>query len=213
MTDGNIIITGSGAPTVNTKRPDGSAVVAGDIYFNSKQGDVYTASETTTGAISWSYDLNIIGPQGVPFNEVLTGIEDPTPSTNRPDGTPIVTGDFYLNGTTGDLFRASVNTATKVVTWTKAGNIRGPIGPAVDTTGLVKCTPPAQFAASANYLGYNAGLDQIVARRADEVGGMSNDGWYSLASTFGGIKGIGIDETGPYLMYTDGSRHYISIKN
>lgn len=211
MAEGNVIITGSGAPGTNVKRPDGSQPVIGDIYFDAKNGGVYTAIDAGNGAIAWTYDLNVVGPPGVPFNEILSGPEDPTASTARPDGTGIVTGDFYLNGTSGDLFRASVNSATKAVSWAKVGNVRGPAGPEVDTSGLVKCTPPAQYAATANFLGYNGNSDQIVVRRADSTGGINNDGWYGLAAAFGGIKAIGFDNQGPFLVYVDGSKHHINM--
>lgn len=97
-----------------------------DFYLNSTNGDVY---EKQSG--SWVLVANIKGQQGDPG---VAGAAGPAgvagqngatwfSAAGAPSGGTGVNGDFYLNTTTGDVYKKISGT------WTLVGNILGPVGP------------------------------------------------------------------------------------
>jgi hypothetical protein len=156
-TNGTTWYTGSGTATSTTG-------VVNDLYLNTSTGDYYKK----TGAITWTLQANLTGPQGSTGATGPQGVAGPTGAigssgTNGTNGTVWLTGttspttsigvvnDLYLNTTNGDYFKK-----TGASIWTLLSNLTGPQG-AAGTNDLNKQTTNLSNIYSNSIVYFNSG--------------------------------------------------------
>jgi hypothetical protein len=156
---GSSIFSGSSAPT--------SALGSvGDQYVNTTNGDYY---EKQTGG--WLLTGNIKGTRGTIW---FTGSMSP-PVGGVVGGITAITGDIYLNSTSGATWTYDATSNT----WTAGANILGPTGPSG--------TQSRRWTSSTNYVtndvvGYAGRMWRAKSANVGKVPALSTSIWDSLTA-------------------------------